>query len=59
MMNLTGEYVESLGIGAHQVKVSFYGDTSYESSTATSFLQITATGTPVEITSSNSTASAV
>jgi len=59
MMNLTGEYVESLGIGVHQVKVSFYGDTSYESSTATSFLQITATGTPEGITSSNSAASAL
>ena len=59
MMSLTSEYVDNLGIQTHQVGVTFYGDQSYESSTATSFLQITATGTPVEITSSNSTASAV
>ena len=59
MMNLTAEYVENLDIKAHQVQVSFYGDASYGSSTATSFLQITATGAPEEVASSNSTASAV
>ena len=57
MMNLTGEYVTILGINAHQVGVSFYGDTNYQSSTATSFLQITATGAPEEVVTSNSTVS--
>jgi hypothetical protein len=59
MMNLTGQYVENLGIKAHRVQVSFYGDASYESSTATSFLQITATGAPEGAASSNSTTSAL
>jgi hypothetical protein len=59
MMNLTSEYVDNLGIQAHQVRVSFYGDQSYESSTATSFLQITATGAPEGTTLTNSASSAV
>jgi hypothetical protein len=59
MMNLTGEYVENLGIKVHQVRVSFYGDATYESSTATTFLQIIATGAPEGVASSNSTASAL
>jgi hypothetical protein len=56
MMNLTSEYVENLGIKTHLVQVSFYGDASYGSSTATSFLLVTSAGAPEEITSSNSTA---
>jgi hypothetical protein len=39
--------------------VTFYGDQSYESSTATSFLQVTATGGAEGRASTNSTASAV
>jgi len=59
MMNLTSEYIDNLGIQAHQVRVTFYGDQSYESSTASSFLQVTATGVPAGTASTNSTASAV
>lgn len=59
MMNLTSEYVDNLGIQAHQVRVTFYGDQSYESSTASSFLQVTATGVPEGTGSTNSIASAV
>ncbi len=44
MLNLTSEYIDSLGARTHQLQVNFYGDTSYRSSTATSFLLITATG---------------
>ncbi len=47
MLNLTSEYIDSLGAKAHQLQVNFYGDTSYRSSTATSFLLITATGTAI------------
>ena len=47
MLNLTSEYVDNLGARTHQVQVNFYGDTTYKSSTATSFLLITATGLPV------------
>lgn len=43
-LSLTGEYTGNLGLGTHQMQVNFYGDTTYESSTATSFLIITATG---------------
>ncbi|MGZ7166940.1 MAG: Ig-like domain-containing protein [Halobacteriota archaeon] len=43
-LNLTSEYIDNLGSRTHQVQVNFYGDTSYKSSTATSFLLITATG---------------
>ncbi|HYA33798.1 MAG TPA: Ig-like domain-containing protein [Candidatus Bathyarchaeia archaeon] len=57
-MNLTPEFVDNLGIQTHQVRVSFYGDASYESSTASSLLQITATGTPEGITAPNSTITA-
>jgi len=28
MMNLTSEYIDNLGIQAHQVRVTFYGDQS-------------------------------
>jgi len=59
MMSLTAEFVDNLGIQTHQVRASFYGDANYESSTATSFLQITATGAPEEIAPSNSSASAL
>jgi hypothetical protein len=59
MMNLTTEFVDNLGIKMHQVRVSFYGDVNYESSTATSFLQITATGAPEEIAPSNFSSSAL
>jgi len=59
MMSLTSEYVDKLGIQTHQVGVTFYGDQSYESSTATSFLQIAATGGAEGTASTNSTASAV
>ena len=45
-MNLTSEYVDNLGYRTHQVQANFYGDTAYESSTATSFLLITAVGAP-------------
>ncbi len=47
MLNLTSEYVDNLGARTYQVQVNFYGDTTYKSSTATSFLLITATGLPV------------
>jgi hypothetical protein len=47
-LSLTGDYVDSLGLGLHQVQVDFYGDTSYKSSTATAFLTITATGASEE-----------
>jgi hypothetical protein len=43
-LSLTGEYTDNLGIKTHQLQVNFYGDTTYKSSTATSFLNITATG---------------
>jgi predicted small secreted protein len=43
-LSLTGEYIDNLGIKTHQLQVNFYGDTTYKSSTATSFLNITATG---------------
>lgn len=59
MMSLTSEYVDNLGIQTHQVGVTFYGDQSCESSTATSFLQVTATSAPEGTASTNSTASAV
>jgi hypothetical protein len=41
-LSLTGEYTESLGLKTHQTQVNFYGDATYKSSTATSFLNITA-----------------
>jgi hypothetical protein len=47
-LSLTGDYVNSLGLGLHQMQVNFYGDESYKSSTATAFLTITATGAPEE-----------
>ena len=59
MMSLTSEYVSNLGIQTHQVGVTFYGDQSYESSTATSFLQVTAAGAAQGPASTNSTATAV
>ena len=59
MMSLTSEYVNNLGIQAHQVGVTFYGDQSYQSSTATSFLQVTAVGAAQGTASTNSTATAV
>ena len=43
-LSLTGEYTGNLGLGTHRMQVNFYGDAAYESSTATSFLIITATG---------------
>lgn len=43
-LSLTGEYTDSLGLKTHQLQVNFYGDATYKSSTATSFLNITATG---------------
>lgn len=43
-LSLTGEYTGNLGLGMHRMQVNFYGDATYESSTATSFLTITATG---------------
>ncbi len=47
MLNLTSEYIDNLGNRTHQLQVNFYGDAIYKSSTATSFLLITATGIPV------------
>ncbi len=47
MLNLTSEYVDNLGVRTHQVQVNFYGDGNYKSSTATSFLQVTATSAQV------------
>ena len=64
-MSLTSEYVDNLGNQTHQVGVIFYGDQSYASSTATSFLQVTATiaaqgnASTNSTTSANATASAV
>jgi len=50
-MNLTSEDVNNLGYRTHQVQANFYGDTTYESSTATSFLLVTAVGaSPVQST---------
>jgi hypothetical protein len=43
-LSLTGEYIDNLGLKTHQLQVNFYGDATYKSSTATSFLNITATG---------------
>jgi hypothetical protein len=43
-LSLTGEYTDNLGLKTHQLQVNFYGDATYKSSTATSFLNITATG---------------
>lgn len=43
-LSLTGEYTDSLGLKTHQLQVNFYGDATFKSSTATSFLNITATG---------------
>jgi hypothetical protein len=45
-MNLTSEYVDNLAYRTHQVQANFYGDAAYESSTATSFLLVTAVGAP-------------
>ena len=48
-INLTSEYVDSLGFRTHEVQAIFYGDAAYESSTATSFLLVTAVGaSPVQ-----------
>jgi hypothetical protein len=44
-LSLTAEYTDNLGLKTHQLQVNFYGDATYKSSTATSFLNITATGT--------------
>lgn len=43
-LSLTGEHIDTLGLKTHQLQVNFYGDATYKSSTATSFLNITATG---------------
>ncbi len=44
MLNLTSEYIDNLGSRTHLVQANFYGDATYKSSTATSFLQVNATG---------------
>jgi len=44
-LSLTAEYTDYLGLKTHQLQVNFYGDATYKSSTATSFLNITAAGT--------------
>ena len=44
-LSLTAEYTDYLGLKTHQLQVNFYGDAAYKSSTATSFLNITAAGT--------------
>ncbi len=43
-LSLTSEYTDNLGLKTHQMQVNFYGDSTYKTSTATTFLTITATG---------------
>ena len=57
-LSLTGEYTSNLGLGTHRMQVSFYGDSTYKSSTATSFLMITATGAPEGTVSNESVVNA-
>jgi hypothetical protein len=57
-LSLTGEYTDNLGLGTHRVQVNFYGDSTYKSGTATSFLVITATGAPEGTVSNESVVNA-
>ncbi|MGA7075272.1 MAG: Ig-like domain-containing protein [Halobacteriota archaeon] len=57
-LSLTGEYTANLGLGTHRMQVNFYGDSTYKSSTATSFLMITATGAPEGTVSNESVVNA-
>ncbi|MGZ7136647.1 MAG: hypothetical protein ACXVI7_00335 [Halobacteriota archaeon] len=54
-LSLTAEYTDYLGLKTHQLQVNFYGDAAYKSSTATSFLNITATGTTGTVSNESTT----